>query len=144
MQNRGVSEFIGLVLMILIVVVLFVIVFFAFDVRKYFTEGSPCSDVKVDVVGACYNEKNIIIKIKNNGDLDVNNGFLFKIYGNEEYDVPSMPFTLLSGFGVKEIVLPYEGFIKKVDKIIVLPKIIVNEKQYICDSNLEGYKLNAC
>lgn len=146
MQKRGFSELVGAVLVILIIVSLFVIVFFAFDAKRYFFSigENPCNEIKINVKSACYNEKNIIIKIENNGNLDVNNGFLFKIYGNEVYNIPSSPLTLLSDFGAKEVDLPYENFMGKLDKIVVLPKILVNDKQYICDSNLEGYKLNGC
>ncbi|MBI2499184.1 hypothetical protein HYV88_02990 [Candidatus Woesearchaeota archaeon] len=146
MQKRGISELVGAVLVILIIVVLFVIVFFAFDVKKYVSNlgENPCDEVKIDVKSACYNKEKIIIKIENNGNIDVNNGFLFKIYGNEVYDIPSVPLTLLGGFGTKEINLPYEEFMGKLDKVVILPKFNMNNKQYICDSNLGGYKLNEC
>jgi len=146
MQKRGISELVGAVLVILIIVVLFVIVFFTFDVKKYISNlgENPCDEVKIEVKSACYNKEKITIRIENNGNTDVSNGFLFKIYGNEVYDIPSAPLTLLGGFGAEEINLPYENFMGKLDKVVILPKVIINDKQYICDSNLEGYKLNEC
>ncbi|MEK6953004.1 MAG: hypothetical protein AABX29_08375 [Nanoarchaeota archaeon] len=146
MQKRGISELVGSVLVILIIVVLFVIVFFAFDVKKYISNfgENPCNEIKINVKSACYDKEKIVIRLNNDGDIDVNNGFLFKIYGNEVYDIPSAPLTLLSGFGTKDIGLFYEDFMGKLDKVVILPKVIINENQYICDSNLEGYKLNEC
>ncbi|MEK6934935.1 MAG: archaellin/type IV pilin N-terminal domain-containing protein [Nanoarchaeota archaeon] len=144
MERRGVSDLVSIIILILIIILLAGFVFVVFDVEKYlFTiEDDLCKDVEIVVLDACYNDEFIIIEIENKG-VEINNGFLFKLFGNEVYEVPSPPLTNLKGFGIEGIVLPYEDFVGEINKVLVFPKIKTSDGVIVCE-NKEEYNVVRC
>ncbi len=137
MYKRGV-EFISVVILIGFVMIMAGIVFLFVNkiVSKNIEDVSrdaECNDVSIKILNACYDDKDIKINIESKSIRDIDNGFLFRVYGDKNEVLPSLPFTILKGLNIQDVVVPYDISLGDLNEIEVIPKIRkVNGDQVIC------------
>ena len=103
-----------------------------------------CDDISIRILEACYDSQ-IKIKVESQAQKEINNGFIIRIFGDNPTSIPSMPFTILEGLNIKDILVPYEEQIGQIREIVLIPKVKnENGEQVICDLKSDKIAINPC
>ncbi len=155
-MKKALSDLITIVLLIGIVLVVFIGLFtFGSDLFTSTTEEASrtkeksvtCfSDVKIEIIDACYNTQNIFITLENKKDSIIDgNFFIISLQGDNTVVVPTPPFTNLNPFERKKIVVTYPSEVGVLTKISIIPRIMTSSGPIFCTNNVaESDEIKNC
>ena len=143
-EKRGLSNIIVTVLFVLLVIAAAGILY---SVIKKYVAGSNLeqgkasinciSDVKIEILNACYQGNLFKITIKNKGSLILGDFFLIDLfYLNGTSEIIPTPYnTFINPYQTKTVIVPYH---ENLEKIMVIPKI--ENQAYLCYQNAPEFK----
>ncbi len=153
MNKRGLS-LLAVIILIGFVVSLGVVVYLYL---KNFTSKSidevaqeeACLTVNIRILEACYSntpeDSNIKVKIESKSSRKIDKGFLLRLIGEKETLVPSLPFTVLDGLSIEDIVVPYSLDMGELNQVKVLPKIKNDDgSQVVCSLQADQHDISIC
>ncbi len=103
-----------------------------------------CNDISIRILEACYDSQ-IRIRVESQAQKQIDNGFIIRVFGDNPTSIPSLPFTVLEGLNIKDILVPYEEEMGQISEIMLIPKVKNEEgEQIVCDLKSDKISINPC
>ena len=107
-------------------------------------ENQDCSNINIKILEACFDAQ-IRIKLESKTSKQIDKGFLIRTIGDTTFTIPSLPFTVLDGLDIEDIIVPYNTEMNNIQEIMVIPKIRdFNGEQSICYTKADKTAINPC
>lgn len=114
------------------------------NVEKIQTKFNCISDVKIEILDACYTDNLFNITIKNKHSVILGDFFLVRLFFDTKNSntIPSPPEIYIGPYETKTFIFPHGEDLSSLNKIQVIPKI--EDQSYLCMENAPEFIIKEC